>query len=128
MTEDPNVEAVRARRRQTNALIAARQAQRLRPFFTVDACVIVGDGALITGADAVIAAFDAQFRDPTFITYVREPERVEIAEGDERAAESGRWVGRWRDGSEMGGAYLAAWRRVRGQWAIERELFVTLKG
>jgi hypothetical protein len=60
--------------------------------------VIAGDGALITGADAVIAAFEAQFRDPAFVTYERTPERVEIDDAGDRAAESGRWVGTWREG------------------------------
>ena len=30
-------------------------------------------------------------------------------------------------GVEMRGAYLAAWRESRGQWRLERELYVTLK-
>ena len=118
--------AVRARRAQTNALIAARQAARLRPFFTDDAVVIVGDGEVVMGADAVIDAFAAQFRDPAFLAYVRTPQTVEVA--GLRAAEAGRWAGTWKDGTEMSGPYLAAWRRVRGQWLIERELFVTVGG
>ena len=30
-------------------------------------------------------------------------------------------------GVEMGGTYLAAWRERRGQWLLERELYVTLQ-
>ena len=39
-------DAIRARRRLTNKLIAAKDAQRLRPFFLADACLIPGDGGL----------------------------------------------------------------------------------
>lgn len=120
-------DAIRARRRLTNKLIAAHEADRLRPFFAPDIKLIAGDGALLIGADAVIEAFAAQFRDPDFTTYVRTPDKVELDAGGERAAEAGRWVAHWRSG-EMSGTYLAAWRRVTGQWSIESELFVTLGG
>ena len=118
-------DAIRARRRLTNKLIAAHQAARLRPFLDPEAKVIVGDGALITGSEAVIAAFDAQFKDPAFIAYERTPERVDLDQAGLRAAESGRWVGSWRD-ARMSGVYLATWRKVTGQWLIESEMFVTL--
>lgn len=120
-------DAIRARRRLTNKLIAAHQAGRLRPFLDPQVKMIVGDGGLITGADAVIAAFEAQFRDPAFVAYERTPERVEVDRDGLRAAESGRWVGSWRQ-ARMTGVYLAAWRKVTGQWVIESETFVTMDG
>jgi hypothetical protein len=114
-------DAILARRRLTNRLIAAREAQRLRPFFVADARLIPGDGGLILGADAIVDAFAAQFREPGFVAYVRTPDTVEIDQAGERAAETGRWTG-----NGMSGAYMACWRKVTGQWAIESELFVTL--
>jgi hypothetical protein len=114
-------DAIRARRRLTNKLIAAREAQRLRPFFRADARLITGDGRLILGADAVVEAFAAQFREPGFAPYVRTPDTVELDAAGGRAAESGRWTG-----NGQSGAYMAAWRKVTGQWVIESELFVTL--
>ena len=71
-------DAIRARRRLTNKLIAAHEAPRLRPFFAPDVKLIVGDGSLILGADAVVQAFAGQFTDPAFKTYVRETTGVEI--------------------------------------------------
>lgn len=118
-------DAVRARRKLTNKLIAAHEAQRLRPFFLADAKLIVGDGGLILGVDAVIEAFAAQFADPGFKTYIRETETVSLDAKGLRAAESGRWTGLYAD-AELRGTYLAVWRNVRGQWAIESELYVTL--
>lgn len=114
-------DAIRARRRLTNKLIAGREAQRLRPFFVSDARLITGDGGLILGADAIVEAFAAQFREPGFVAYVRTPDNVELDATGERAAETGRWTG-----NGMSGAYMACWRKVTGQWAIESELFVTL--
>jgi len=120
--------AIRAKRKLTNRLIAAHDAARLRPHLTDDMLLIVGNGDLIQGADAVIAAFAGQFSDAAFVTYVRTTETVDLAEDGRRAAETGRWVGSWKGGVEVSGVYMAAWRESRGQWLLERELYITLRG
>ena len=119
-------DAILARRRLTNRLIAAHDAQRLRPFLAPDINLISGDGGLICGADAVVAAFAGQFRDPAFQTYVRTPETVEADAAGQRAAETGRWVAHWVGAPEMSGRYLACWKKLVGQWVIESELYITL--
>ena len=119
--------AIRAKRKLTNRLIAAHDASRLRPHMTDDMVLIVGDGALICGADAVVAAFANQFADAAFTAYVRTTETVELAADGHRAAETGRWVGRWKGGIEVTGVYMAAWRERHGQWLLERELYITLQ-
>jgi ketosteroid isomerase-like protein len=124
--------AIRAKRKLTNRLIAGRDAGRLRAHLADDVVVIVGDGDVISGAEAVVGAFARQFADPAFVDYVRTTETVEVADDGRRAAETGRWVGRWkgelgRSGVEMGGVYMAVWREDRGQWRLERELYVTLQ-
>jgi ketosteroid isomerase-like protein len=119
--------AIRAKRKLTNRLIAVHDAARLRPHLADDMLLIVGDGGLIQGADAVVAAFASQFANPAFVAYLRTTQSVELADDGRRAAETGRWVGSWKDGVEMCGVYMAAWRESRGQWLLERELYVTLK-
>lgn len=118
-------DAIRARRKLTNKLIAAHDAARLRPFFAADMVLIPGEGGVLLGAQAVLEAFAAQFRDPSFVTYERTAEKVELDAAGVRAAESGTWVATWRDASSSG-TYLAVWRKVTGQWVIESEVFVTL--
>ena len=120
--------AIRAKRKLTNRMIAAHDAARLRPHFTDDLVVIVGDGSVITGADHVVAAFAGQFTDPTFITYVRTTESVQVAADGRRAAEQGHWVGSWEGDVAILGTYLAAWFQSRGQWLLQRELYITLEG
>lgn len=130
MTEP--ADAIRARRRLTNKLIAAKDAQRLRPFFAPDVKLIVGDGALIVGADAMIEAFAGQFRDPDFVAYVRTTGTVELDGAGERAVEQGRWTAQMKLGGALvtyaSGPYTAVWRKAVGQWVIESELYVTLAG
>lgn len=119
-------DAVAARRKLTNRLIAAHQAQRLAPFLDREVKVIVGDGSLILGADQVVAAFARQFADPDFVTYVRTTRSVTPDAEGLRAAELGDWVGTWSGLEAQSGTYLAVWRKVTGQWVIESETFVTL--
>lgn len=123
-------DAIRARRRLTNKLIAAKDAQRLKPFFAADVKLIVGDGALIVGLDAMIDAFAGQFRDPDFVAYVRTPEAIELDGPQERAVEQGRWIAQMKLGGALvtyaSGPYTAVWRKTVGQWIIESELYVTL--
>ena len=118
-------DAIRAQRRLTNKLIAAHDSARLAPFFAPDARLIGGDGGLLMGRDAILQAFARQFVDRDFIDYVRTAETVEIAHNAARGAETGQWVAHWKAGG-MSGRYLAAWKKVTGQWVIESELYITL--
>lgn len=120
--------AIRAKRKLTNRLIAAHDAARLRAHMTDDMLLIAGDGEPIWGAEAVATAFAQQFADPAFVAYVRTTEGIEIADDGHRAAETGRWVGRWKDRAEISGVYMASWRERLGQWQLERELYTTLRG
>jgi hypothetical protein len=119
-------DAIAARRKLTNKLIAAKDAARLRPFFDPRVTLIAGDGSLLLGAEDVLAAFANQFADRGFVAYVRTTERIALNADATRAAENGRWVGTWTDAPEQSGTYLATWKKVTGQWVIENELFVTL--
>jgi hypothetical protein len=119
-------DAIRARRRLTNKLIAGREAARLRPFLAADVKLIAGDGSLMVGVDSVLEAFAAQFADPAFVAYERIPAAIALDGGETRAAEHGGWTGLWSNAPPMRGDYLAVWRKVTGQWVIESELYVTL--
>jgi ketosteroid isomerase-like protein len=119
-------DAIAARRKLTNKLIAAKDAARLRPFFDPRVTLIAGDGSLLLGAEDVLAAFASQFAEKGFGAYVRTTEEISLNAEGTRAAERGRWVGQWKDAPEQSGTYLATWKKVTGQWVIENELFVTL--
>ena len=67
----------------------------------------------------------AQFADPSFITYVRTTESVTLDAEGARAAETGTWVATWKDATSSG-PYLAVWKKSVGQWVIESETFVTV--
>ena len=118
-------DAIRARRKLTNKIIAAHDAGRLAPFFDSQVNLISGEGGLLMGAQAVLAAFQAQFADPSFVTYARITESVTLDAEGQRAAETGTWVATCKDATSSG-PYLAVWKKSVGQWVIESETFVTL--
>ena len=118
-------DAIRARRKLTNKIIAAHDAGRLAPFFDSKVNLISGEGGLLIGAQAVLAAFQAQFADPSFVTYARTTESVTLDADGARAAEIGSWVATWKDATSSG-PYLTVWKKSVGQWVIESETFVTL--
>ncbi|NBU26975.1 MAG: nuclear transport factor 2 family protein [Caulobacteraceae bacterium] len=123
------VDMIRARRRLTNRLIAAHQADRLAPFLAADIRLTGGEGGMILGAPAVVEAFRQQFADPDFVTYERLSDAISLDQDGQRAAESGHWTGIWKDGEGrlvLTGPYLAVWQKRIGQWVIEQELYVTL--
>ena len=60
-------DAIRARRKLTNKLIAAREAARLKPFFTADAKVIPG----LSGVSWICAPMPVSARGPVPSVYCR---------------------------------------------------------
>lgn len=117
---------IRALRAQSNQAIAAHDADRTVSFMAPDIVVGVAGGPTLTGRDASRVAFAEQFADRAFVTYVRTPEQVTLAD-PMRATERGRWVGRWRRMAgmhEQGGSYVAEWRFSEMGWLIHSETFV----
>ena len=122
-------QAILARRRLTNKLIVNKDAARLKPFLDPGCQLVTGDGSLLSGREAILSAFAAQFADPAFVNYVRTSGEVTLDGPGNRAAETGAWTALWRNsGNEtrMSGTYLACWRKTLGQWVIESELYITL--
>ncbi len=121
-------QAIRARRAESNAAIAAQDLDRVIAVMLPEVSVSVAGGPMLTGRDASRAAFAAQFADRTFRGYVREPEKITVHSPPTRATERGRWTGRWRSSAGeqvMRGTYLAEWRYAERGWFIESEVFVS---
>lgn len=120
--------AIRARRAQSNAAIAARNAQQVVSLMLDDVTVAVAGGTQLDGRDASRIAFAEQFADRTFRGYVREAVTVTLHDPPAQATELGRWVGRWDGGGrreEMRGSYVAQWRHTALGWFLQSEIFVT---
>lgn len=127
-----DVETIKSLRRDYNAAMAARDMAPMMSLFDPDYHMIRGaSGVAVAGAESVGAALkDDAAKDPGFVGYERITGRVDIGSGGGRAAEQGRWVGRWTepDGKmELTGVYLAMWVKTNGRWTVKSEAFVALK-
>ena len=123
--------AIRSLRAENNAALAARDGTRLARAYAPGYVFIRGySGEVGRDADSVARTLAAtDWRDPTFVGYVRVPARVEIASDRKRAAESGRWTGTWRAPAPVTrrtGEYLAVWVPTPDGWRLRSETFVAL--
>jgi ketosteroid isomerase-like protein len=118
--------AIRARRADSNAAIAARDPDRVTGFMLHDVTVAVAGGPVLVGRKANRDAFATQFADRNFRGYVRTPTIITPADLPTHATERGHWVGRWQNGrlvDEMRGTYSAVWRHTEVGWLLESEIF-----
>lgn len=126
-TPDTDIRAVRTR---SNKAIAAHDLETVVATLTPDVVVTAGSGAVLLGRDSVRASFRRSFADTTFIDFLRTPDSITVSTARPAlAAEQGHWMGRYHTANgieDIGGVYLAMWRRTNDGWRIRSELFVSL--
>ena len=68
-------------------------------------------GGMLAGPDATSTIIASELaKDPGFITYERITDTVQVSAGVRKAAETGHWVGRWKEADgemRLTGVYLA---------------------
>ena len=122
---------IRALRAENNAAILARDPVRIACAYAPGYLYVRGvSGAMGQGADAAAHSLaTSDWLDPTFVTYTRTPDRIEVASDGQRAAEWGRWTGQWRAPAPVTartGEYLAVWVPTKDGWRLRSESFVAL--
>lgn len=124
---DPDIREVRSR---SNRAIAAHDLEGVVATLTPDVVVTGGNGGVLVGRDTVRASFRRSFADTTFIDFLRTPDSITVSTARPAlAAEHGHWMGRYHTANgieDIGGVYLAMWRRTNDGWRIRSELFVSL--
>ncbi|GAB3768090.1 hypothetical protein GCM10028818_01920 [Spirosoma horti] len=120
---------IRALRLQSNEAIQARNLAGFGQTMRADIDVTRGSGSHVSGRDSVLASVSVQFRDKSFLGYVRMTDSVQVSTSAPLAAEQGHWVGRFQrpDGIQtITGVYLTMWQKDSEGWRIRSELFVSL--
>lgn len=118
---------IRDARSQSNAAIAAHDIAALARPWMNDVHVVSSTSAQTAGRQANQQRMARQFETRPDTIYVRTPATIDVYASWDVASERGTWAGRWTepDGQlEIGGTYLAQWRKVNGQWLIQAELYV----
>jgi hypothetical protein len=125
-----DVAAIETQRRRSNAAIAAHRFADMAPILTADYTLIPGSLGKRVRGEEVASRLSAAFAEPTFVDYVRTPDKILVAANRKRATETGKWVGRWRkpDGEmRLSGIYQATWVPDQGGWRLLNESFVSLR-
>lgn len=121
---------IRNERSAYNVAISARDLTGIADVLAPDYVVLPGLTGTPLSRVGLLALFKEAFRDPSFITYARSPERIQPSGSLKRIAETGSWTGTWNksDGlMTVSGVYLAFWRPQGDEWVLVNESFVTLR-
>ncbi len=119
--------SIRHARSRSNAAIAKHDVAGITAHWMSDVHIVTSTSAQGTGRDVNGQRMTEQFKRRPDTVYVRTPVTVDVMAPWTVASERGEWTGRWTEPDgivEIGGTYLAQWRRVAGVWLIQAELFV----
>jgi ketosteroid isomerase-like protein len=118
---------IREARARSNAAIRAHDTEAMARLWMEDVHVVRSTGAQVAGRKPNQERMAQQFASRPDTIYVRQPSIIDVFLPWAMASERGEWTARWTepDGTvDMGGTYMAQWRRIDGTWLIQAELYV----
>lgn len=120
--------AIRMRRAAFNRALADADLDAIGPLLAPDAVLVTGtDSAVLAGRKAQLLAWKREFAAADRTVYTRLPGAIEVSPVEPIAMERGQWSGVTASGTPLAsGTYAAKWRRLRDEWVIVAEIFVTL--
>ena len=119
---------IRDARKQYDAAIAQRDFASLSKLATAEVQMI-GAASRSTGIAALQEALKRLVEKRPDLTLKCDLQAIEVNEAWNVASERGRWRETWTEqGSpvDLGGSYLAMWKRIDGRWLLDAWLFVPL--
>lgn len=122
-----DVTAIRAARAASNAAIAKHDLAGIARHWMPNVSIVTSTGAHADTRNENVGRMGAQFNRRPDTVYVRTPTAIDVNREWNVASERGEWTGRWTEPDgivDIGGTYLAQWRKVDGTWLIQAELFV----
>jgi len=118
---------IREARVRSNEAIAAHDVAAVARVWMPDVHIVSSTSSQTAGRDANQQRMAAQFASRPDTVYVRRSTAIDVYPPWAVASERGEWTGRWTEPYgrlEIGGTYLAQWRKIDGEWLIQAELFV----
>jgi ketosteroid isomerase-like protein len=123
----PDEQLIRDARARSNQAIAAHDVAAIARVWMEDVHVVSSTSSQTAGRTLNQQRMARQFAGRPDTVYVRRPTAIDVYASWDVASERGEWTGRWTEPDgvlQIGGTYLAQWRKVDGQWLIQAELFV----
>lgn len=120
--------AIRSQRAAFNRALANGDLGAIGPLLVAEAVLVTGtDSAVLPSRKAQLQAWKREFATPDRTIYTRSPESIEVSSVEPVVLEHGKWRATTiSDKSVASGSYTAKWRKVRNQWVIEAEIYLTL--
>lgn len=120
--------AIRSQRAAFNRALANGELCAIGPLLVAEAVLVTGtDSAVLPNRKAQLQAWKREFAMPNRSIYTRSPESIDVSTVEPIALEHGKWqAATISHKSVASGSYTAKWRKVRNEWVIEAEIFLTL--
>ena len=120
--QEKEAQLIRQLRLNSNAAIVKCDVAGIAQYWMDDMVVISGEGGQYIGKDVLIKIFKEMFaNDPP--VFERIPSAITIGDSGILAWETGTW--NYKTDSFRGN-YSAMWRKIKGCWLMQSELFVSL--
>ena len=127
-SSSPDEIAIRASRSRLNEALAKREFAAMNEE-VVDNVIITGPVWRTVGRDQLLHTYSGLVSKRPDLVWTREPQAVRINARWPFASETGEWYESWREEgvlTELRGTYSALWRKVKGRWLLDAEVFVPL--
>ncbi len=120
--------AIRSRRAAFNRALADGDLGAIGPLLAPEAVLVTGtNSGVLPGRKAQLQAWKWEFAAPDRSIYTRLPDSIELSAVEPAALEHGRWRAVTTAGEGVAsGSYTAKWRKIRDEWVIEAEIYLTL--
>lgn len=116
------VKIIQASRENSNAAILKADAAGVAQYWMDDIIVIAGEGGQYTGKKLLLKVFTEMFQEDKPV-FERIPSVITIGDSGVLAWETGEWNYKTE---KFRGNYSAMWRKIKGKWLTQSELFVSL--
>ncbi|MBB5634178.1 ketosteroid isomerase-like protein [Pedobacter cryoconitis] len=116
------INIIQASRENSNAAIRKADAAGVAQYWMDDIIVISGEGGQYAGKKLLLEVFTEMFEDHPPV-FERIPTKITIGDNGILAWETGEWNYKTE---KFRGNYSAMWRKVKGRWLTQSELFVSL--
>jgi len=113
---------IRNARLDSNACIAKKDVDGVAKYWLPDFVQVAGDGSHTAGKLRITADWKYMFSESSPL-FERVALEVKISAGGDLAWESGTWDYK---NAAFHGNYSAMWRKVKGRWLTQCELYVSL--
>ncbi|MEJ2883028.1 YybH family protein [Pedobacter sp. GR22-6] len=113
---------IRQARQDSNTCIANRDVAGVSKYWLPDFIQVAGDGSHTVGKKQIIADWKFMFSQSS-PAFERLPDLIKVSQSGDLAWETGTWNYKT---APFYGNYSAMWRKVKGSWLTQCELYVSL--